>query len=192
MGAVGEGAVGDDGGDDGVAHLGETLAAFDRRVDALFDRLRGEPTLDRLFLTASTLGDWSLVWHLLGVARGVIRRRPDQVLALAVALGIESLVVNQGIKRLFRRPRPTVDGADGLGVRAPSTSAFPSGHASSAAFAATMFIRWDGRRWAPLWTAVALIVAVSRIHVRIHHASDVVAGALTGHVLARVVRRVIR
>ena len=118
------------GSDDGVSHLGETVAEFDRRVDALFDRLRGEPTLDRLFLTASSLGDWSLVWHLLGLARGIARRRPDQVIALAVALGVESLVVNQGITRLFRRPRPTTAGADGLGVRAPSTSAFPSGHAS--------------------------------------------------------------
>ena len=182
----------DDRVDDGVAHLGETVAAFDRRVDALFDRLRGERYADRLFLTASSLGDWSLLWHLLGVARGIIRRRPDQVVALALALGFESLIVNQGIKRLFRRPRPTVDGADGLGVRAPSTSAFPSGHASSAAFAATLLIRWDGRRWAPLWATVAVLVAVSRIHVRIHHASDVVAGALTGHVLARTVRRLVR
>lgn len=178
--------------DDGVAHLGETVAEFDRRIDALFERLRGDPALDRVFLTASSLGDWSLIWHLLGLVRGIARRRPEQILALAVALGVESLVVNQGIKRIFRRPRPTSGGAEGLGVRSPSTSAFPSGHASSAAFAATMLIRWDGRRWAPLWLAVAAIVAASRIHVRIHHASDVVAGALTGHVLARVVRRVVR
>lgn len=180
------------GADDGVTHLGETVAEFDRRVDALFDRLRGAPTIDRLFLTASSLGDWSLVWHLLGLARGIARRRPDQLIALAVALGVESLMVNQGIKRLVRRPRPTTAGADGLGVRSPSTSAFPSGHASSAAFAATMLIRWDGRRWAPLWLAVAVVVAVSRVHVRIHHASDVVAGALTGHLLARLMRRIIR
>jgi undecaprenyl-diphosphatase len=178
--------------DDGSDHLGPTVAAFDRCVDGLFDRIRGHSAADRVFLAASRLGDWSLIWHLLGLARGVARRRPDQILTLALALGAESLIVNQGIKRLFRRQRPTTDGADGLGVRAPSTSSFPSGHASSAAFAATTLIRWDGRRWAPLWLCVASLVGLSRVHVRIHHASDVAAGIVVGHTLARAVRRLLR
>lgn len=183
---------GGEAADDGSDHLGPVVGVFDRRVDRAFDRLRGEPVADRVFLRASQLGDWSLIWHLLGIVRGIARRRPDQVLALALALGAESLIVNQGIKRLFKRDRPTSDGADGLGVRAPSTSSFPSGHASSAAFAATVLIRWDGRRWMPLWLTVAGLVGLSRIHVRIHHASDVVAGAVVGHVLARMARRLVR
>jgi membrane-associated phospholipid phosphatase len=182
----------DDRADRGTDHLGPWVASFDRRIDLAFDRIRGEPAVDRVFLAASRLGDWSLVWHLLGIIRSVARRRPDQAIALALALGVESLVVNQGIKRIFRRQRPTVAGADGLDVRAPSTSSFPSGHASSAAFASTILIRWDGRRWAPLWLAVAALVGLSRVHVRIHHASDIVAGAVVGNLLARACRRVLR
>ena len=41
----------------------------------------------------------------------------------------------------------------------------------------------------PLYYGVGAVVAGSRVHVRIHHASDVVAGALLGIVLARAVRR---
>ena len=39
----------------------------------------------------------------------------------------------------------------------------------------------DGRRRsAPLWYGIAAAVAASRVHVRIHHGSDVVAGAAIG------------
>ena len=167
----------------GQSQLGPLVDRFDTETDRLLEQLRGHPAADRLFTAASHLGDFSLVWHLLGIARGIARRRPDQVVVLAALLGVESLVVNQGVKRLFRRERPTAAGDDRLRVRRPSTSAFPSGHASSAVFAATILTRWDGRRLGALWFAVAAIVGVSRAYVRIHHASDVVGGAVVGRVL---------
>jgi undecaprenyl-diphosphatase len=42
----------------------------------------------------------------------------------------------------------------------------------------------------PLYYAVGAVVASSRVYVKIHHPSDVVAGALVGLVLARLARRV--
>jgi undecaprenyl-diphosphatase len=42
----------------------------------------------------------------------------------------------------------------------------------------------------PLWYGLAGVVAASRIHVRIHHASDVVVGAGVGLLIGRVVRRI--
>ena len=157
-----------------------------RRSDRLLEQLRGHPAADRLFTAASHLGDFSLIWHLVGIARGIARRRPDQVLVRAALLGVESLIVNQGVKRLFRRERPTVEGDERLRVRRPSTSAFPSGHASSAVFAATILTRWDGRRLGALWFSIAAIVGVSRAYVRIHHASDVAGGAIVGRLLGLV------
>ena len=77
-------------------------------------------------------------------------------------------------------------------MRRPTTSSFPSGHASSAAFAATVLTGWDGRRTAPLWWALAIAVATSRAFVRIHHPSDVVAGMATGAVLGLGARRILR
>ena len=175
----------------GRSQLGPLVDAFDAAADELLERLRGHPLADRLFLAASHVGDFSLIWHVLGLARGLLRRRPDQVIALAAALGVESLAVNQGVKRLVRRPRPTASGDHRLTVRTPSTSAFPSGHASSAAFAAATLIAWDGGRWAPLWLTVAAIVGTSRAYVRIHHPSDVVGGAVIGLALASLLRRAI-
>jgi undecaprenyl-diphosphatase len=170
----------------GQSQLGPLVDRFDAEADRLLEQLRGHPAADRLFTAASHLGDFSLIWHLLGIARGIARGRPDQVVVLAALLGVESLVVNQGVKRLFRRERPTTDGDERLRVRRPSTSAFPSGHASSAAFAATILTRWDGCRLGALWFSVAAVVGVSRAYVRIHHASDVIGGAVVGWLLGRV------
>ena len=111
---------------------------------------------------------------------------------LALLIGAESLVVNQGIKRLFKRVRPTESGDERYEVRTPSTSSFPSGHASAAGFTATVLTGWDGKRSAPLWWSLAGIVASSRAYVRIHHASDVVAGIAVGAALGRSARRVLR
>jgi membrane-associated phospholipid phosphatase len=176
----------------GQGHLGPAVDRFDERADALLETLRGTPAADKLFLAASHLGDFSLIWHLVGITRGIVKRRPDQVVVLAAMLGVESLLVNQGVKRLFRRERPTMTGDDRLGVRQPRTSSFPSGHASSAAFAATVLAGWDGRRLSALWYAIAAIVGTSRAYVRIHHASDVVGGAVLGTMLGLVARRALR
>lgn len=176
----------------GRSQFGPAVDAFDERVDELLELLRGNPLADKLFTGASHVGDWSAIWHVLSLTRGLLRGRPDQVVALAVAIGAESLIVNQGVKRLFRRERPTTAGDERYAVRQPSTSAFPSGHASAAAFAASAFIAWDGRTWAPWWVTVATVVGVSRAFVRIHHASDVVGGALVGVLLGAIARPVLR
>lgn len=164
-----------------------TIGRFDDAVDRSLETLRTRwRPLDRLMLAASELGDFSLVWHIVGVSRGLTSdRHADQAFVFAALIGAESLVVNQGIKRLFRRRRPTDAGDPRFPVRAPSTSSFPSGHASAAFFAASILTAWSGWATAPLWFAIAVVVATSRAYVRIHHASDVVAGAIVGAGLAQ-------
>src|SRR5690606_21984888 len=131
-------------------------------------------------------------WHIVGVARGVVTGRWGQTVALAAGLGAESLIVNQGVKRIFRRTRPTVSGDARYSIRTPITSSFPSGHASAATFAAVTLVRWDGRRSIPLWGTLAATIALSRPYVRLHHASDIVGGVVVGAALAGAARRVFR
>jgi membrane-associated phospholipid phosphatase len=78
----------------------------------------------------------------------------------------------------YTRERPVHQEERPHNLRIPLTTSFPSGHASSAMVAALLLS--DRRRQAPLWFALAATVAASRIHVRIHHASDVAGGALVG------------
>ena len=164
---------------------------FDLLVDRAFDQLRGKPAWDRIFYTASELGDHSLIWHLLGTAQGVVR--PDgaaRAVRLWTSLGVESALVNGGIKSLFRRSRPAFDGERPHHLRSPRTSSFPSGHASSAFLAAALLSQ--GSKAKPVYYAAAVVVASSRVHVRIHHASDVVGGAVLGIALGKVATSVWR
>lgn len=177
----------------GQSHLGPSIEAFDRWADQLLDHLRGNPAADRVFTAASHLGDFSLIWHIVSAARGLASEQAaSDALVLAALIGAESLVVNQGVKRLFRRTRPTEAGDERYGVRKPSTSSFPSGHASAAAFAAVLLAS-RGPAWLrPLWFGLAAVVATSRAFVRIHHASDVLGGIATGLMLAAAARRIVR
>lgn len=170
----------------------EFVDRFDDRVEVLFDKLRGRRWADRAFYTASQLGDYGLIWHLLAAlaALGGSRRAERNLWRLAAVLGLDSLFVNGLLKSLVRRSRPvTDDGERPLYLRQPITSAFPSGHASSAVVAALLLGESGGRSWRRLLWLLAVAVALSRIHVRIHHASDVAGGALTGAVLGRLARR---
>lgn len=168
----------------GADSFGPRVAAFDARADIGFERLRRSPLASRVFTSASHLGDWSLIWHIGSAVRGLTSEsRAGQAFVVSALIGVESLVVNQGVKRLFRRTRPTDGGDDRFPVRRPRTSSFPSGHASAAVFAATVLTALDGVAFAPLWFGLAAVVALSRVFVRIHHASDVVGGAVVGALL---------
>ncbi|HEX6425987.1 MAG TPA: phosphatase PAP2 family protein [Acidimicrobiales bacterium] len=164
------------------------IGRFDAAIDVRVDRRRGHPLVDRAMYAASELGDFSLIWHLIGTSRALAPdRRPVHAVRVAAILGVESALVNGPVKSLFRRHRPAWEQERPLRLRRPRTTSFPSGHASAAMTAAGVLAEND-----PLWPvyyAVGAVVASSRVYVRIHHPSDVVAGALVGVVLARVARR---
>ena len=109
---------------------------------------------------------------------------------VSVALFAEAAVVNGLIKTIFGRRRPAFEGRRPHSLRQPLTSSFPSGHASAAMVAAAMLSRRS--LWTPAYYALALVVALSRIHVRIHHASDVAAGMAVGAALGALARRLLR
>lgn len=155
------------------------IEQLDLRVDATVDRFRS-PALDPIFYSISSAADHSLLWFAIGAARAIRSGDLRFAARFAVAMGLESALTNGPIKAQFRRVRPAPESSDGplpYGMHRPITSSFPSGHAT-AAFTAAVILA-DGRRRAP-WYALATLVAGSRVYVRMHHASDVVGGAVLG------------
>ena len=160
------------------------FADFDARVDRLVEPIRNVRAAVLIFVVASAVGDFGLVWHAIGLIRaiGSVDRFYD-ALVFSSMIGIESLLLNQGIKRFFGRTRPTERGDVRIAVRTPRTSSFPSGHASSAFFSALVLTHWVTWPWMVCFYLLAVVIATSRVGARIHHASDVLAGALTGTLL---------
>jgi undecaprenyl-diphosphatase len=167
------------------------VARFDEVVDGAFERVRGHRVIDRVFYGASAMGDHGMLWVMLGALRGL---RGDHhwraAVRVGLGVGIESVVVNAGVKSLFRRSRPVVDAPRPYLLRIPLTSSFPSGHATSAFCAATLLSDGDPHL-APLYFGAATVVALSRIHVKIHHASDVAGGVAVGLLLGQIGKRIV-
>lgn len=180
-----------DTGPDGPGRLGRAVAAFDEVVEGVVAPLRGRRVADRVFYTASALGEFGLVWIGLALARA-LRGGPRNERAAARAIGgemIESVLVNAVIKSFVGRRRPAEQPEHPLPFRQPLSSSFPSGHATAAAFAAVLLGEEDPL--APAYWCAAAIVAASRLHVRIHHASDVLGGIALGVALGHLGRALV-
>jgi undecaprenyl-diphosphatase len=161
---------------------------FDQRVDAWFETARGNPSLDGAAKLVTGFGDHGLMWAVTAAwrARHTGLQRARAIRALAVA-GVESSLVNAFIKSRIGRARPDRSGLQltegGVPVREPKTSSFPSGHTLAAFCSATIMSQRDDRSGNLLLFTGATLVGVSRLHLRAHHASDVVGGAAIGTAL---------
>ena len=163
-----------------VSELRQAIRRFDEAADGTMARTRGNRVADRIFYTASELGDFGLVWVMLALVRALRGGRLNERAAIRAiaATGIESTLVNVFLKSLFGRRRPVAEIVHPLPLRRPLSSSFPSGHATAAFCAATLLA--DEDKLAPVYFAGAIAVAASRVYVRIHHASDVIAGTAVG------------
>jgi membrane-associated phospholipid phosphatase len=166
------------------------VRAFDDVVDRWVERHRGR-RLDPLFYGLSSAADHGLLWLALGALRSARHGDPSIGLRFGAALGAESALTNGPIKLAFRRIRPVSvpSGPLPYGMHRPRTSAFPSGHATTAFTAATLLSAGTGA--APAYFALAALIAASRVYTRMHHASDVFAGALLGLAMGAVAKRIL-
>lgn len=124
---------------------------------------------------------------LIGIALAFFKQTRRFGLAVLLGLTIGALLTNCCLKLLVARPRPYVDETSIyrqfwllVGQHTESDNSFPSGHTTAAFAAATaLFLRCD-RRYS--WTAfiAAILVAVSRIYLCVHFASDVLVGVIVG------------
>ena len=97
------------------------------------------------------------------------------------------------LKAATARTRPEGTGTGNFGDYSPKqgeqVGSFPSGHATGAFAVATVFAGvYSGHRWVP-WVAygTAGLIGVSRVALSRHFPTDVVAGALLGNSMGRMV-----
>jgi len=161
----------------------------------LFARVAGTstPWLDRGVPMLSRSANHSALWIAIAVGLGASGGRRGQRAALRglASIGVTSLVVNQGVKRVVRRPRPSLRNVPAIRrVRvAPLTTSFPSGHAASAGAFATGVAIELAPAGLPLGV-LAGAVGASRVYVGVHYPLDVLVGAGAGVGIAWLTRRV--
>ena len=148
------------------------------------------PTMDEGLRRLSGAADRSKLWvgcsallAAIGGPRG--RRAAENGLA---SIALTSAVVNLGLKPLGNRRRPdrvTAEVPVTRQVTMPRSTSWPSGHSASAfAFATGAGAAWPAAG-IPL-SALASLVAYSRVHTGVHYPSDTIAGTVAGVALAPV------
>lgn len=157
--------------------------AFDRRVMEGFAAL-SNPATDAFFLAITWLGSSFIlipVVMLIGLALAAYRRSRDAV--FLIALYSSATLGTWLLKSVFERERPQLHAA--LVQISPGDWSFPSSHTTqAAAFALGLWLLVTRLR--PAWSvpaglvlgALALLVAVSRLHLQVHWPSDLLGGWL--------------
>ncbi len=155
------------------------LALIDDASASLAQRSRRVGSLDRTMYLLSAAGDDGRIWFAASALEALRAEPKLGRLAHSLAwLGIESALVNLVIKKVVRRSRPVVTTVHRRGFRLPNDTSFPSGHAASGATMAVLLSH--DSPLAPAWVALAAGIGASRVHLGVHHASDVAAGWLVG------------
>ena len=141
--------------------------------------------MDIFFLTVTWLGSLYVLVPLALLQATLLwyTHQQREALLLVTGLGGTSLICH-ALKIIFARPRPPVEE---LLVTMPSDFSFPSAHtAQAAAFAMACWLIYSrgmesrGTWLLALLIAIVLAVAVSRVYLRVHYVSDVLAGGLLG------------
>jgi membrane-associated phospholipid phosphatase len=118
----------------------------------------------------TTAGNYGLAW----VAAGLTTDTPVRVAAAVWG----TLGANYAVKLAVRRERPAAPGQPPL-ISLPRSPSFPSSHAAMSV-AGALALSQARPSLAPAWWTAAGLMCASRVYVRAHHTSDVVAGAAVG------------
>ncbi len=161
--------------------LHEGLSDLDLR---LFEAVAVSPSplLDLTMRPLSAAADHSKLW--LAIAAGLgglggLSARRGAVRGVG-SLAVTSLVVNQGLKRIYPRRRPVSDGVPLKRARPqPTSTSFPSGH-SAAAAAFAIGVGLENRTAGYLLACLAGAVGLSRVATGAHYPGDVLAGFAVG------------
>ena len=171
-----------------VAVAGLAPGILDRIDDRLDASLQG-PGVRPWLEIATHAGDLQVLAAAVGTAgyRWTRRGEPGAVVALLASFGLAEAIV-WSTRPLVRRPRPAGD------VPLPMGSSFPSAHAAASAsvyLAMGLLLRGASERprssqvAVPAAGALCAAVAASRVTIRVHRSTDVIAGTAVGIVAAR-------
>lgn len=153
---------------------------IDYRVLENISRIH-KPALNKIMITASRSANVGIIWWVICIPFLI---HPDWRLTglnIVLALGVAHLMGEGLIKHIVKRVRPchSLDDDEQL-INRPRFYSFPSGHTTASfAVVGVVLLRCRLLTFIPI-LCLAILIGFSRIYLRVHYLTDVVAGALLG------------
>ena len=151
----------------------------------------GSPFLDAFFPIVTRLGDWGWFWILVAAVMLCFPKTRRMGAEMGVALILGGLICNVILKNVTARIRPCdFDPSVVLLIPRELNFSFPSGHAAVSFEGAVTILRHH-RGWGIAALILAVVIAFSRLYLRVHYPSDVIAGTLIGTLNAFLAARIV-
>ena len=175
--------------------INNTFAAFDQSMAVLVHKLYdiGGGFFTPFFEIISELGHGGIPLIILSLIMMLFSRTRRYGTAMLFGLAIGALITNCCLKILIARARPYSDETQAffntdlyqklwmtVGQNVESDKSFPSGHTTAAFASMTALFLTGNKKYS--WAAFifAFLMAVARIYLVVHFASDVLAGVAVG------------
>lgn len=155
------------------------LFDFDAKLYATFGRLQERLHLYPVARVLSFTGDGYLYLAIAVLAWLLVPDPGRQFLIVGLCAGAIELPVYWTLKKFFKRKRPYIQLAAEKHHIPSDEFSFPSGHATAGFLMAYLVYYFFPAFALPMYFW-ALLVALSRVLLRVHFVSDIVAGMLLG------------
>lgn len=145
------------------------------------------PFKNKIMIAASSAGNMGLIWFAFSMPFLVYA--PWRLTGANIILGIAftQLICEIIIKHIVRRERPVwhLPDEEQL-VHRPHYYSFPSGH-TTASFSVVAITILRCSVWTFLFALViAVLIAISRVYLRVHYLSDVLVGTVLGFICGSI------
>lgn len=147
-----------------------------RKISKLHNR-----TNNRIMAVITAMGTGGLIWFILCIPLLLTKNNLDAAINIGLGLLVAWLVGEVTMKRIVGRVRPIEQLPEEEHIiKRPKHSSFPSGHtASSFSVLAVVIVRCNLFLVIPV-AIMACLIAFSRLYLRVHYLTDVLAGIVVG------------
>lgn len=173
--------------------LNDVFATYD---GAIFDAMHSLAESAGGFFTpffklVTLLGEKGIIFFVVAIILTLFKPTRKFGVCLFGAVACGALITSVILKDLIARPRPMTDPTyaafwQAVGSPAEDGFSFPSGHVTAVAAWATAMLLCCNKKWSWVGYIGVIVMAMARVYLIAHYASDALAGIIVGIVSGAV------